>query len=90
MRCQAVLEEQHDGEAVLRGQWALVDTIRLLDDGLELLFRRVVQCRVCSLNTCNFDFHTYYLRPFISITVGVRITSLTRFIENMCNICISK
>jgi hypothetical protein len=44
MRCQGIPEEQHDGKAALRAQWALVDTIRLLEDGLELLFRRVVQC----------------------------------------------
>jgi hypothetical protein len=42
VRHQGVPEEQHDGEAALRAQWALVDTIWLLEDGLELLFRHVV------------------------------------------------
>ena len=32
----------------------------------------------------------YSLCPFLSVLVGVRVTSLTRFIEKMCNICISK
>jgi hypothetical protein len=32
----------------------------------------------------------YSLDPFISIVVGVRAISLTRFIENTCNICSSK
>jgi hypothetical protein len=30
------------------------------------------------------------LHPLLSVVVGVRATSLTRFIENTCNICISK
>jgi hypothetical protein len=50
-------KDSHDGEAALRAQRdlrALVDTIRQLEDGLELLFRRLVQCRVCSLNTSSF------------------------------------
>jgi hypothetical protein len=47
----------HDGEAALSAQRdlrALVDTTRQLEDGLELLFRRLVQCRVCLLNTRSF------------------------------------
>jgi hypothetical protein len=50
-------KDSHDGEAALRAQRdlrALVDTIRQLEDGLELLFRRLVQCRVCLLNTSSF------------------------------------
>ncbi|WVZ91752.1 hypothetical protein U9M48_037878 [Paspalum notatum var. saurae] len=45
-----------DGEAdaALRELRALVDTVRQLEDGMELLFRRLVQCRVCLLNTCSF------------------------------------
>uniref|UniRef100_J3MV41 Uncharacterized protein n=1 Tax=Oryza brachyantha TaxID=4533 RepID=J3MV41_ORYBR len=31
----------------------LGDTIQLLEDGLELLFRRLVQCRVFLLNMCS-------------------------------------
>jgi len=33
---------------------------------------------------------TYSLCPFLIVAVGVRATSLTRFVENTCNICISK
>ncbi|CAD6265015.1 unnamed protein product [Miscanthus lutarioriparius] len=50
-------KDSHDGEAALRAQRdlrPLVDTIRQLEDGLELLFRRLVQCRVCLLNTRSF------------------------------------
>ena len=50
-------KDSHDGEGALRAQRdlrALVDTIRQLEDGLELLFRRLVQCRVCLLNTRSF------------------------------------
>ncbi|XP_062191365.1 uncharacterized protein LOC133895225 [Phragmites australis] len=46
-------KDSHDGEATLRAQRelrALGDTIQLLEDGLELLFRRLVQCRVFLLN----------------------------------------
>jgi hypothetical protein len=32
----------------------------------------------------------YSLCPFLIVAVGVRATSLTRFVENTCNICISK
>ncbi|KAL6646318.1 hypothetical protein ACP70R_017926 [Stipagrostis hirtigluma subsp. patula] len=42
-----------DGEAAVRAQRelrALGDTIQQLEDGLELLFRRLVQCRVFLLN----------------------------------------
>jgi hypothetical protein len=42
-----------DGEALSRAQRelrALGDTIQHLEDGLELLFRRLVQCRVFLLN----------------------------------------
>jgi NADH:ubiquinone oxidoreductase subunit E len=35
-------------------------------------------------------YGTYSLRPLLSIVVGVCATSLTRFIENTCNICIFK
>jgi hypothetical protein len=34
--------------------------------------------------------NTYSLRPLISAAVGVFATSLTLFVENMCNICVSK
>jgi acetylornithine deacetylase/succinyl-diaminopimelate desuccinylase-like protein len=43
----------HDGEAAVRVQRelrALGDMIQQLEDGLELLFRRLVQCRVFLLN----------------------------------------
>ncbi|PVH37367.1 hypothetical protein PAHAL_6G297600 [Panicum hallii] len=46
-------KDPHDGEAALRVQRelrALGDTIQQLEDGLELLFRRLVQCRVFLLN----------------------------------------
>ncbi|CAL5000645.1 unnamed protein product [Urochloa decumbens] len=58
--CEATLpalpskDDTHDGsEAALRVQRemrALGDTIQQLEDGLELLFRRLVQCRVFLLN----------------------------------------
>ncbi|CAO2207542.1 unnamed protein product [Urochloa humidicola] len=58
--CEATLpslpskDRTHDGgEAALRVQRemrALGDTIQQLEDGLELLFRRLVQCRVFLLN----------------------------------------
>ena len=32
----------------------------------------------------------YLLRPKITVAVDVHATSLTRFIENVCNICMSK
>jgi len=32
----------------------------------------------------------YSLCPLLSVIFGFRATSLTRFVENMCNICISK
>jgi hypothetical protein len=34
--------------------------------------------------------NTYSLRPLISAAVGVFATSLTLFVENMFNICVSK
>jgi hypothetical protein len=46
-------KDLHDGEALLRAQRelrALGDTIQHLEDGLEVLFRRLVQCRVFLLN----------------------------------------
>nr|CAB3483765.1 unnamed protein product [Digitaria exilis] len=46
-------KDSHDGEAAVRMQRemrALGDTIQQLEDGLELLFRRLVQCRVFLLN----------------------------------------
>jgi len=46
-------KDSHDGEAAVRVQRelrALGDTIQQLEDGLELLFRRLVQCRVFLLN----------------------------------------
>ncbi|CAM0147053.1 unnamed protein product [Urochloa decumbens] len=58
--CEATLpslpskdDTQDGGEAALRVQRemrALGDTIQQLEDGLELLFRRLVQCRVFLLN----------------------------------------
>jgi hypothetical protein len=36
------------------------------------------------------SYNCYSLCPLIYVAVGVRATSLTRFIQNMCNICISK
>ncbi|CAL5004799.1 unnamed protein product [Urochloa decumbens] len=58
--CEATLpslpskdDTQDGGEATLRVQRemrALGDTIQQLEDGLELLFRRLVQCRVFLLN----------------------------------------
>ncbi|KAL6858690.1 hypothetical protein ACP4OV_017692 [Aristida adscensionis] len=46
-------KDSRDGEAALRAQRelrALGDTIQRLEDGLELLFRRLVECRVFLLN----------------------------------------
>ncbi|RCV32230.1 hypothetical protein SETIT_6G241600v2 [Setaria italica] len=46
-------KDSHDGEAAVRVQRelrAVGDTIQQLEDGLELLFRRLVQCRVFLLN----------------------------------------
>ena len=34
--------------------------------------------------------HIYSLRPKKSVVLGFRITSLTRFVKNTCNIFISK
>jgi hypothetical protein len=34
--------------------------------------------------------YIYSFHPFISVAMGMHATSLTRFIENTCNICISK
>ena len=33
---------------------------------------------------------SYFLCPFLIVAVVVRVTSLTRFVENTCNICIFK
>ncbi|OEL25641.1 hypothetical protein BAE44_0013340 [Dichanthelium oligosanthes] len=49
-------KDSQDGEAALQVQRelrALGDTIQQLEEGLELLFRRLVQCRVFLLNMCS-------------------------------------
>jgi hypothetical protein len=35
-------------------------------------------------------FRCYSLRPLLFVVLGFRVTTLTRFVENTCNICISK
>lgn len=49
-------KDLHDDETATRARKelrALGDTIQRLEDGLELLFRRLVQCRVFLLNMCS-------------------------------------
>uniref|UniRef100_A0A0E0LXR7 Uncharacterized protein n=1 Tax=Oryza punctata TaxID=4537 RepID=A0A0E0LXR7_ORYPU len=49
-------KDVHDGETAARVQKqlrTLGDTIQRLEDGLELLFRRLVHCRVFLLNMCS-------------------------------------
>jgi hypothetical protein len=42
------------------------------------------------MNHPDFRIDHCSLRPLLSVAIGIRATSLTRFIENTCNICISK
>ncbi|KAF0898343.1 hypothetical protein E2562_007193 [Oryza meyeriana var. granulata] len=54
--CSSSPKDMHDGETAWRVQKqlrTLGDTIQRLEDGLELLFRRLVQCRVFLLNMCS-------------------------------------
>jgi hypothetical protein len=38
----------------------------------------------------SITYVVYYFRPKITVILGFRVKSLTRFIENTCTICISK
>jgi hypothetical protein len=40
------------------------------------------------LSQTNHSLPNYSLRPQKSVVVGFCATSLTKFVENMCNICI--
>jgi len=75
--------------------YAVLQLCSLLDawnsvDMNEVLFSSWKILVFFTIITLLFVFNNYSLCPFLIIAVGVRAISLTWFVENTCNICISK